>query len=236
MSRVRAASRPIALPVDNPTVGSLLNDPTLSGLYLFDKQERAVLEDSSNNPTGKPGTITGTTYLGNSLLFSGGDVNFGDNFDLPNVTTKISIFVLALHNNLGSLDVLLDKQDGVDTGYRINKFGADTFRFDVYANSVLQVTTVSAAITDNNWHTVCATYDGGSNRSGMSLYVDKVKTTGAAQAMANNTANAVDFTLGEITGGGSNWEGQVGLLAIWVGKELSQSEVDAMHDYAMSLV
>ena len=141
MSIPRPIPRPIKIPIgDFPEVNKLLNDPTLEGLYLFEPSTRLL--DSSGNKV--YGTITGATWQGNSLLFSNDNVNFGNNFNLANVTSKISVFLLLRVNTLGSGVSAIDK-----AVWTIRKTDVDTIRFQITDDGGVKQADTTSTVSAN---------------------------------------------------------------------------------------
>jgi hypothetical protein len=131
---------------------------------------------------GNNGTlVNGPTYSstnGGSIVFDGVNdyVDFGNilNFERTDSFTLNSWFKIS---SLGAFRSIITKMDSSFKGYALNVETTGQIRFilrNTPTTNSLNIITNSNLITVNNWFNLCATYNGSSITTGMTVYVNSI--------------------------------------------------------------
>jgi len=97
-------------------------------------------------------------------------------------------------------------------------------------SSAIKVTTI-LLVNDNLFHNVIVTYDGSTDASGMTIYVDNTSeslTINMDTLGNDDTTNSIDINIGRREYG-NYFDGYVGHVSVW-NKELNQSEVTEIYN------
>jgi len=175
----------------------------LSNVYArwhLNESSGSLAADSSDN--GRNGTLVNMEdgdwaagKLNNCLEFNNGSSN--EYIDCGNIANfeRTDTFSLEcwFKTNVGTLNTILGNCLAPNyKGYAIYLFGGGKFYFYLGNNvtsNCIRVITVNT-FNDNVWHHVIVTYDGSSNSSGVTIYIDNT-----VQAVTVNANNLTDTAL-----------------------------------------
>ena len=189
----------------HPDMGNLvvLGEDYFSGLvghWAFDETNGTIAHDSSGND--RNGTLAGfesnatswtTGKLGGALDFDGTNdsVNVGAGAPLDDLGPK-TLSAWVYRRGIG---YVMSKRSGGDGYWRLAVEEANTGWFRDFSDSA-HASAQGPTFTDNEWHLLTLTWDGGAAGAGASIYVDgeevtnsRTDGTGALLSDAANTFN-----------------------------------------------
>jgi len=213
---------------------------TQPAMITFDSD---VTDSSGFNPA-NDGTVTGTETLvagkvGNAFSFDGGTfVTLANeaNFDFDTGDSRSYAFWIktALGGGARILSINGDSASPF-TGDWI-KLVSGKIRVQILGTSLDFIDVRSAAVVSNNeWHHVAVTYDGGS-ASGVKIYIDGAldSSTIIRDLLASSTLNNFELTLGGLTTGTNFFTGQMDEYRVY-SFELSLDQVTGLFNQAVPL-
>ncbi len=155
------------------------------------------------------------------------------NFDRVN-PFSVSFWLKATTNAL-VYAVSKAESAGNARGWSVRMGANGDLRFNLISISStnhLQVRTDPFTINDSLWHHIVVTYDGSTNASGVTIYVDDVSIslTISVDTLTSTTTNAVNMQISGRQGTDSVFIGTIDEVSVW-NKELTSAEASEIwHD------
>jgi len=141
------------------------------------------------------------------------------------------------NTNLSAKVIAGNRDESADLrGWAFNISSADQLTFvlvSTNAGNRLAVSTTASIPIDGNWHHAVATYDGGEDASGVTLYIDNTPygTATNDNSLSAVTTNSTGLKIGTWGNLRAPFEGNLDEITIW-NKELSSSEVSELYGNA----
>lgn len=151
--------------------------------------------------------------------------------------TPFSISLLVKVPDSGSEQILFAKKTDTSSstkGYSIAVTTADVLEFKLCDGTTNFTVTGTRNIRDNEWHTITCTYAGGSDRSGMKIYIDDfLEASGTSATISISITNNLNITFGAGNAGASPLTGVLDDIRIY-NKELTEKEVQHLDNSTQS--
>lgn len=166
-----------------------------------------------------------------SLLFDGVDerINLGNNYDFgPAQAFSWAWWFKA--DNFAAQRAFIAKttQDTNVFGYSFQHNSSGQIFSQFRALGTLRQHTFSTVMTAGIWTFGAATYAGGSNMNGLTVYIDGVSEGAASAGSLNDWNNAADLMIAS-RGTVFHFSGNMNHVSVW-NKELSQSEITELYN------
>ena len=220
--------------------GIFTEDNSLIGLYIIRNQDNvADLIDMSRY--GNNGTVVNAVFRGKGIVFDGVDdhLDHGNIVDLATVSSKLTAIVYFEVGAIAAVQVLLGKAqvDAVTRGWQIEFRNDNEIRFSLWPNGTVNLLEDSQTFVVGDKVFIGGTYNGSSNRTGMSLYVNNTFTTGTNLAMVNPITSTSDFIVGALAENVALQEltGSIYFIELH-NRELTNSEILRIHEFVRGLV
>ncbi len=165
-----------------------------------------------------------------ATLFNGIDqhVDFGVDPALQFERTDPFSISVWFKTTVGLSNQLIGNLDDDFKGYAmyVHHVGQISIALASGFGSIIITQTVTAGFDDGAWHNVVWTYDGSSDESGFTVYVDNVveATIPALNTLASTTVSNESLNVGKYSTGAASFDGTIDDAAIF-DKELSAGEV-----------
>jgi len=232
-----------------------LNSNCLGGWWLNDNAASSTVTDScSYGETGtlkanatsiNTSTVTTTGKLNSAFTFNGTtnerNVDLGDNFEFSR-TTPFSVEAWVKTSAASEQSIISKLDCGCSAGcpgwaFEFTSSGALQFLLiSNISSNWMGVATSTTGYNDNNWKHVVVTYDGSSNTSGVTFYVNG-SSSAKGTAYANTLSNAITYTNYSASIGArtscsdrnTEWDGLLDNVRVF-DRVLSSSEVTSLYN------
>ncbi|NQZ77133.1 MAG: DUF2341 domain-containing protein, partial [Ekhidna sp.] len=177
--------------ITDPSVLSTFDTSRYEGVYHLD-------DASDNTSNGNNGTAISSPVFQKAYIGDGVETNGADYIDIPDSPSlsmplateafTLSVWVKTTDGGGDIISSLFNVTGGSLRGYSI-RFLSNELSFLFISNwssDAIRVATSAAALNDDEWHHLVATYDGSADATGVTIYVDGVATSTDITQLVSN--------------------------------------------------